>query len=341
MTDQSTKSQNKAPTITSPKKSILWVVLLLVGGALVRVIWDLIVQKLSLDADLLKTVLLYILPGMILVFGYLLIALLNNQYALMQLGRTELSHIIWSQLTEIFNREGKDLLKDTIVQGVINDAVGASSGKPRYHEITLSFLKILHEVDEQLAPALEIIARDHVNKLTEELKTLQHDDLEYSINGKEQVDISQSLADSAKSLIVFFDPKIYTDIDQNWSAAFRHFVCNTLNDKKISKRQYILCEDTSDITNPDLNPLLKAFSKLMKDAGFEVYLVPKKSLDEGHNKNFTRRLEIYDSICVLKVQSQGRYDQTQPLSITLTTVDKDPQVDAALKLLSNHGKKVA
>lgn len=342
MTDQSTTSPKKTLGITSPCKNIAWVVGLLVVGALVSQIWDLIIEKFGLDANLLNTVVLKILPGIILVVGYLLLALLKNQHALMEAGRTELPHIIEKQLTDIFNSKGEDLLKDTIVQGVIKDALGASSGKPRYHETALSFLKTLHKVDERLAPALEIIARDHVHKLTEELATLQHDDLVYSINGKDQVDISQSFADRAKSSIVFFDPKIYADVHQDWSDVFKYFVRTKLKDMKISKRQYILCENDNYIGNSAVRSSgLNTFCEVMKTAGFEVYLVSKRPLEEGQNHNFAARLEIYDSECVLKIQSKQKYDQTTSLSITLTTVDKDRKVAAALRLLIDHGQKVA
>lgn len=337
MTDQSESHLENR----SFNKELVWGAVFGVGGAVSSFVWGKLAGDILPTTSSYKIFIFTVLPGISVTLGFYLIALLKNQHALVKAARTELPLIIEGQLTNTFNREGKDLLKDTIIHGVIKDVVGASSGKPRYHETALSFLKTLHEVDEQLAPALEIIARDHVNALTEKLRKLQHDDLAYSVNGKEQVDISQSFADSAKSSIVFFDPKIYANIEQDWSDVFKHFVRTKLKNRGINKRQYILCENTSDIRNPTaLITALQVFCTEMKNAGFEVYLISKRLIDESHNKNFVSRLEIYDDECVLKVQSQDSYDQTEPLSITLGTVGKDHNVAVARQLLLDHGQRV-
>lgn len=276
------------------------------------------------------------LIGLLVGISYLLIQI----NSLIQGVKKDLPQAIQDELKRALPEIGKDTLRDTIIDAVIKDAVQSAQGKARYHENALSFLNVLHEPDEKLSPAVEIIALAHVHELRTELNNLQQDTAKYEVIGSEQVGISQAFAEVSTSSIMFFDPTVYEDIENNWSEAFKQFV-DKLNATP-SKEQYILYGDVAAYTNnPDSNAHLKNFIKKMVGIGFQVYLVPASTIkQEGLNDQLSWRLEFYDENIVLKVQKKTKYDEHDKLEITVQTVANNAKAKKVISSLRKYRTKV-
>jgi hypothetical protein len=250
----------------------------------------------------------------------------NAQSALKEL-ETSLPEIVRSEISKVLPEIGKGLLRETLVESILQDTVGAA----HHHQPTLHFMKTLQQVDQKLAPGVAVVAQRHIEGLQNALRALQHETDVFLIRGDYQVKIAEAFTKDC-STITFFDPK-----PSVWSDNFTNYV-NDLAKKTAVKKQYIACSK-EECESPKHE--LAAYIQKMQGVGFEVFLVPVTFFETAAIQIAKWRLEIYNCEVVFKIQSMASFKKApnEDMNVTLRTVADDSDVKAIFEILRKYGKK--
>ena len=254
-------------------------------------------------------------------------------------------NVIYPNITQdigrMFFATGEKALKETLIESMISERVRPTPHKIFFHSYVLEQLREWRNFDEELAPAIEVLAKNRLISLRTALANLKNDHAsDPSIEGIEQIAMSEAFVKSPAKKILFYDPKTYVDLEKNWSLSFKHFISDTITKTSAEKIQYLIFNDSMG-NNPKSDLKLNAYRHKMESAGFKVYVIGKSSLSEvSSNVNYNQRLEIYDDSAVVKIESKPDYSQADTprhvISLTLSTVNHDANLRTFLLVLTRH-----
>jgi hypothetical protein len=280
--------------------------------------------------------------------GWTILRVIQNHNKLLETLNSFITRIA-PQISEDFERRmcetGSRMLRETLIEAVMSEGMYGTLPKITFHAYALQHFRELRSFEEELAPAIDVLARNRLRALRTQVANLKNDQaFDPRIEGHEQIEMSEAFAEFPARKIVFYDPRTYDDIEKNWSASFKVFISRTITKSAAEKIQYLLLED-AHFSSPKQDPRLTSYSHRMKGAGFKVIIIPRSSLVEVvTNVNYAQRLEIYDNSVAMKIESRSDYkDADKPkheMSITLRAVRNDSELQLFLRALEKHSPTV-
>lgn len=294
-------------------------------------------------------------PNQYKLIAMLIVSMLYTIFSIFQnhnnLLKTQINFIndIYPKITQNIGRmlfeTGEKALKETLIESMISEKERRTPHKIFFHSYVLEQLREWRNFEEELAPAIEVLAKNRLISLKTALANLKNVHAsDPSIEGIEQIAMSEAFVKSPAKKILFYDPKTYVNLEKNWSLSFKHFISDTITKTSAEKIQYLIFDDS--IGNDSKSDVkLNAYRHKMESAGFKVYVIGKSSLSEvSTNVNYNQRLEIYDDSAVVKIESKSDYSKADEpkheISLTLSTVNHDENLKTFLLVLTSHATPI-
>lgn len=137
----------------------------------------------------------------------------------------------------------------------------------------------------------------------------------------EQVDISKHLVRSAAKEIIFYEPSLVLNSQEQWSGSYRELL-DVVEGRPQKIRRVAFLEGTAHEKGADVEDQKSAFSK----AGFEVVLLDTeryRDLMMQHQDIAQTRMEAYDGEVILRVEPRSTYADNEEVKIALRPTSLD------------------
>lgn len=222
-------------------------------------------------------------------------------------------------LTAFLSGPAQAVVENSVLGIVASRGVAARWATSGLAELARTFVDVLTEEQDELAPALAILARRRLTDLKEDLERLTSDAVDLEVLGRVQVDICSAFAVSAQKSITFVDRAEYDLPQTRWSARFKTYL-QELNGQTIKKTQYLIIPQGTSVTDAKVT----AYKQALEQVGFLVILVQADDLKNESGKNvIMHRTEVFDETCFVQIVRKPQFDEVGNVSITVKRVADD------------------